>query len=125
MYSKLPNLVLGFHGCKQDTYDKVISNGETLKESDNKYDWLGHGIYFWEQNYQRAYEWAINKYGDNAAVIGAVIDLGYCLNLTDSASADILREGYKILKYRCVGLSNICYTPVDKFFQDGLWGFPS
>lgn len=75
---------------------------QELKKSSNTYDWLGNGIYFWEQNYQRAYEWAVNRYGtDDAAVIGAIIDLGYCLNLTESASAEILRKGYKILKIRC------------------------
>ena len=102
MYKKLPNLVIGFHGCQYNVFKDVIINGQPLKKSSNSYDWLGNGIYFWEQNYQRAYEWAINRYGtDDAAVIGAVIDLGYCLNLTDSASADILRKGYEILKIRC------------------------
>lgn len=102
MYRKLPNLVLGFHGCHYDVFEDVILNGGHLKKSDNSYDWLGSGIYFWEQNYQRALEWAVNRHGkNNAAVIGAVIDLGYCLNLTDSASSDILRRGYEILKIRC------------------------
>lgn len=101
MYSKLPNLVLGFHGCHRDVFESVVINGNNLQKSNNSYDWLGSGIYFWEQNYQRAYEWAVNRHGEaNAAVIGAVIDLGYCLNLTDSASSDILRRGYEILKLR-------------------------
>ena len=101
MYTKLPNLVLGFHGCHRDVFENVIVKGESLKESNNSYDWLGNGIYFWEQNYQRACEWANNRYGKNAAVIGAVIDLGYCLNLTDSAASDKLRRGYELLKLRC------------------------
>ncbi len=101
MYSKLPNLILGFHGCKRAVYDKVIIGGEPLNKSYNSYDWLGNGIYFWEQNYKRAEEWAQNRYGADGAVIGAVIDLGFCLNLTDSFSADILREGYQLLLYRC------------------------
>ena len=101
MYQKLPNLVLGFHGCSKSVFESVVYQGEALKASENEYDWLGHGIYFWEQNYQRAFEWAINRYGDDGAVVGAVIDLGYCLNLTDSFSAQILRNGYEILKIRC------------------------
>lgn len=107
MYKKLPNLVLGFHGCHRTVFDKVIKEGQPLRQSDNSYDWLGNGIYFWEQNFQRAYEWAINRYGEHdGQVIGAVIDLGYCLNLTDSASADILRKGYEILKLRCDAVGN-------------------
>ena len=98
MYEKLPNLVIGFHGCSKETYNKVINEHEELKESNNAYDWLGSGIYFWENNLARAQEWAYIHYKENAAVIGAVLDLGYCLNLTDSASEDILKEGYKTLK---------------------------
>lgn len=102
MYSKLPNLVIGFHGCHKDVFDKVIHKGEHLKASSNSYDWLGNGIYFWEQNYERAYTWAFNRYGEDGAVIGAVLDLGYCLNLTDSASNSVLLMGYKLLKLRCM-----------------------
>ena len=102
MYQNLPNLVLGFHGCHKDVFANVIQRGGALKASDNAYDWLGNGIYFWEQNYARAYEWAQQRNGkENAAVIGAVIDLGHCLNLTDSAASDILRMGYSLLKLHC------------------------
>ena len=102
MYQKLPNLVLGFHGCDQSTFERVIYRGESLTKSQNVYDWLGNGIYFWEQNLQRAKEWAAqNRRIKNPAVIGAVIDLGRCLNLTDSASSDILRQGYELLKVYC------------------------
>lgn len=101
MYTKLPNLVIAFHGCEKDVFNSVIFKGEEMKRSENKYDWLGNGIYFWEQNYQRALEWAKNRYKKEAAVIGAVIDLGYCLNLTDSASIETLKQGYDLLKVRC------------------------
>ena len=51
MYSTLPTFVLGFHGCDIETRDKIISGKTTLKPSENSYDWLGNGIYFWE-NYR-------------------------------------------------------------------------
>lgn len=101
MYEKLPNLVIGFHGCSLEVYEKVIHHQEDLKGSENDYDWLGHGIYFWENNLERAREWAVRRYHDGARVVGAVIDLGYCLNLTDSASENYLRQGYELLKARC------------------------
>lgn len=85
----------------KEVYEKVFVHGEPLKASDNKYDWLGNGIYFWEQNLERAIEWAKRRYGDTAAVVGAVLDLGYCLNLTDSFSSEYLKKGYEILKARC------------------------
>lgn len=73
MYEKLPNLVLGFHGCDIETFEKVLFYHENLKASDNTYDWLGNGMYFWENSYQRAYDWASNnpKY-DKPAVFANV-----------------------------------------------------
>ena len=71
-----------------------------MKPSENTYDWLGHGIYFWEHNYQRALEWAQQSPKvEHPAVIGAVIDLGYCLNLTDSASTDYLKIRVSVIVY--------------------------
>ena len=100
MYEKLPNLVFGFHGCNRETFENVLFHQEELQKSANKYDWLGNGIYFWENSYQRAYDWAKQKY-NQPAVLGAVIDLGRCLNLTDYHASDILKRGYDILKFRC------------------------
>ncbi|MBR1692461.1 MAG: hypothetical protein IJ711_06755 [Lachnospiraceae bacterium] len=97
MYSKLPNLVMGFHGCSDDTYQAVLFNNQHLKRSENKYDWLGNGIYFWENSYERAVEWATEKYGDSGMVIGAILDLGNCLNLTDYHSTAVLKLGYELL----------------------------
>ena len=101
MYSKLPNLILGFHGCDYSTLEKVVFHGEPMHASENDYDWLGHGMYFWEQNFERAFAWAQEQvkrgvYG-KPAVIGAVIDLGNCLNLMDSASIGIVKEEYELL----------------------------
>lgn len=110
MYSNLPNLVLAFHGCDEETYKKVLYDHEPLLPSINSYDWLGNGIYFWENSFSRAQEWAMDyckrnhkKYPDKEmkkpAVIGAVIALGHCLNLTDYGSAEVLKNGYDILAY--------------------------
>ena len=94
--------MFGFHGCDKTVFDQVIKNGIPMKKSQNSYDWLGHGIYFWENNYQRALEWAkASPKIKEPAVIGAVIDLGYCLNVTDSGSIEFLKRGYEILKIRC------------------------
>lgn len=109
MYSNLPNLIIGFHGCDSSTYENVLYKHERLLASHNPYDWLGNGIYFWENSLARAEEWAIsycNRYNQKnpdkepkkPAVIGAVITLGHCLNLTDYGSSDILKTGYEILK---------------------------
>ncbi|KAB7789604.1 hypothetical protein [Bifidobacterium leontopitheci] len=102
MYSKLPQLVLGFHGCDKSVRDEVVARGGALVSSQNNYDWLGNGVYFWEQNCERAYEWASQqvKWGkvQQPAVIGAVIDLGHCLNLMDSRYLNLLADEYVALK---------------------------
>lgn len=94
MYSKIPNLIIGFHGCDKHICERVLRGVEKLKASENQYDWLGNGIYFWEQNLERAHEWAEYKYKEDAAVLGAILDLGSCLNLADSASNEILKSAY-------------------------------
>jgi hypothetical protein len=108
MYSTLPHFVLGFHGCDQAVADAVISTQDShLIASKNKWDWLGHGIYFWEQNYHRALEWAHylkenpQKMSANKkpiktpGVIGAIIDLRKCLNLLDGKSIDIVAGAHE------------------------------
>ncbi len=104
MYSKLPNLVIAFHGCDIETYENVLYKHQHLTSSNNDYDWLGNGIYFWEQNLERAWQWANDKARNvksgtkTPAVIGAVIDLGCCLNLTDGKSINILKKQYEIFE---------------------------
>ena len=110
MYSNLPNLIIGFHGCDLSTYEKVLYKHEGLRASHNSYDWLGNGIYFWENSLDRAEEWAKsycdryngkhpNEEPKKPAVIGVVLSLGHCLDLTDYGSSSILKNGYEILKY--------------------------
>lgn len=108
MYSKRPNLVLGFHGCDEKIADSVISGECFMNESTNDYDWLGNGIYFWEHNLTRAIKFAVeqkNRYSingkpkvDNPAIIGAVIDLGFCLDLLDSENLLIVKHSYDTLR---------------------------
>ena len=78
LYANRPNLTIGFHGCDQSVVDKVIAGEENLLASKNDYDWLDNGIYFWEDNEERALEWAVemskrmNSTIKSPAVIGAV-----------------------------------------------------
>lgn len=66
-----------------------------LKTSANAWDWLGEGAYFWESDPQRGYEWAKERYGqEECCVIGAVINLGNCLDLMSRFSLDVLGSAY-------------------------------
>jgi len=105
-YSRLPAFVLGFHGCDRALAKRVVCIRQHLKPSENEYDWLGHGIYFWENNPVRAMGWAkeqslrARRKGKRfePAVIGAVIDLGKCLDLLNAASIELVERAYDYLK---------------------------
>lgn len=92
-------MVVAYHGCDRSVVDSVMAGG-TLKQSENDYDWLGTGIYFWEQGPGRALEWAKNqkKRGriSTPAVLGAVIQLGNCLDLLDVEMTKQLKAVYPI-----------------------------
>jgi hypothetical protein len=75
-------IVLAYHGCTIETARNLLG-GSPFQVSNNKYDWLGTGAYFWEWDYVRAYEWAKENKGEkDASVVGAAIELGNCLDLT-------------------------------------------
>ena len=81
---------------------RAIKQGSHLSNSENDYDWLGHGIYFWEGSYDRALEWAKkNPKVKNPAVIGAFIKLGNCIDLLDSEHLEQVSSTYEILKSEC------------------------
>lgn len=106
MYQRLPNWVLGFHGTDKETVNKILNDPKGhLKASENKFDWLGYGIYFWENDPVRALEYSQERMRRNGitdqepAVIGAVIDLGLCLNMFDQPALQELSLAHFDLKY--------------------------
>ena len=113
IYQNNPQMVLGFHGCDKSVVEKILqSNAEHLKPSKKDFDWLGSGIYFWLNDPQRAYEWACQKQRRSPkeitepAVIGAIIDLGVCLNFCERESILLLQRSYEEIKksYEEIGL---------------------
>lgn len=106
-YEFQPAFILGFHGCDA-TVGEALLRGEIqhLNRSENDYDWLGSGIYFWEGNPTRALQFAQeraqgrrNSQGDirEPFVLGAVINLKRCLNLADSGAIAQAQGVYQIL----------------------------
>jgi hypothetical protein len=89
---------LGYHGCRRNVGEAILRGDKPhLKPSDNPWDWLGKGIYFWEADPIRGYEWAsahCKAAGDEPFVIGAVIHLGNSLNLMDRTSLETLKKTY-------------------------------
>ena len=88
----------------------ALTGSSDLLQSDGDYDWLGPGIYFWESDPVRAREWADDKVDRlkfaEPFVIGAVIDLGNCLDLLVRENLNLLRVAYDSLAafHRDIGL---------------------
>jgi hypothetical protein len=78
-----------------ETSERLLRN-EPFRTSDNGYDWLGSGAYFWEANPDRALEWARQHRPSGPAVVGAVIDPGFCLDLITSNGTSALASAYQL-----------------------------
>lgn len=102
-----PFEVIGFHSCDREVGLAILNGDDELKPSDNDWDWLGNGIYFWEQNPYRALDYAIkcakrqqfNKVRIKTPfVLGAIIELGNCFNLVTPDALNLLTETYRDLE---------------------------
>lgn len=86
----------GYHGCDRRVADQLLA-GDPFIPSSNSWDWLGNGIYFWEYGPDRAYRWAEQQPRiERPAVLGAVIQLGRCLDLLDTRFTRDLEEFYPV-----------------------------
>ncbi len=110
-----------FYSCDKKLAMDVLTGKKDLKKSTNLWDWLGNGVYFWEQNPSRAWEYASeNSKGDQfnktkietPFVLGAIVELGICLNLIDQDGIQIVEEAYKGLE-KTISEANLI-MPVNK-----------
>jgi hypothetical protein len=99
-----------FYGCDRSLALKVLHGEEEIKPSDNAWDWLGSGIYFWEYNPLRALTYVQevakgtqkNKKKINTPfVLGAIVSLGECLNLVEPEAISMLQKSYDDFKLMC------------------------
>ena len=89
--------IYGFHGCSREDAENILLSFE-LRESANDFEWLGKGFYFWEDDPQRALDWAYARRKENPTVLGAIINPAQCLDLASSDGARLLRRAYEKLK---------------------------
>jgi len=103
------SFVLGYHGCDRAVAHALIG-GDDFRYETNEWDWLGSGVYFWESNPLRGIEYAyeLKAYPrktkgsvSEPAVVGAVIDLGLCLDLTSSMGIRTLKTSYEYFVMFC------------------------
>ncbi len=84
---------------------RIVNGQEQQRPSENEHDWLGGGYYFWEDSRARALQWAQDhkKEGklETPGVLGAIIDLGNCLNLIDTEYLELVKTAYKVYLDLC------------------------
>jgi hypothetical protein len=96
------SFVLDYHGCDKAVGERILT-GQPFKQSNNDYDWLGPGIYFWEANPLRGLDFAREARKRSTSsikqpfVIGAVISLGLCLDLTTTSGIEQVRTAHRDL----------------------------
>jgi hypothetical protein len=88
-----PVTILGYHGTSRAVAEQILQHG--YQPSRNDYDWLGDGIYFWQDAPRRAWEWAERLLGIDAAVLVSKIELGNCLDFVDIDAPRILSKYYE------------------------------
>jgi hypothetical protein len=84
--------VHGYHGTKKECVGSILSGG--FRPSRNEYDWLGDGVYFFQDAPTRAWEWATSEFGNEAAVVGSLIRLEGCMDLLDIEWFSALAHAY-------------------------------
>lgn len=101
--------VFGYHGTSAESAQAILEPGEKNTErflfSENDTDWLGKGVYFFQDAPFRAREWPKVRFPpprrtENPVVLCAEIDLTNCLDLIDIEAARIIAQRYGILEER-------------------------
>ncbi len=88
--------VYAYHGTSQTKAASILQNG--FLASDNDYDWLGTGIYFFQDAPMRAKQWATEQHPNEPAVICARIHLDNCVDLFDVKWFPILKNIYNLFR---------------------------
>lgn len=118
-------LVVGYHGCDRRTAEALIS-GQLLElePSDNPYDWLGPGVYFFQDDWRRALFFAqtsaenpqrrfTKRLITSPYVVGAVMKLSIVLDVSTQDGIDAFRTSYDSLKTAGVTLKRNTQSQAD------------
>jgi hypothetical protein len=101
---KYDRTVIAYHGCDAKTAERLL-RGEPFKKSQNDYDWLGEGIYFWEYGADRALQFARDQQARGKVrtptVIGALLQLGNCFDLMDTRFTEELADAFTTFRDYC------------------------
>lgn len=86
-----PYMYIGYHGTSRDSAEKIRLTG--FRPSVREEDWLGSGVYFFENDFLLAKAWCskVKKYGTNWAILRCKICADTVLDL-------LTEEGYEAFR---------------------------
>jgi hypothetical protein len=90
--------VVGYHGTSTANAIAILDRG--FRVSDNDYDWLGEGVYFFQDAPLRAWQWAAEQHPQDPAVIRSVIRLENAIDLFDIKWFPVLKSAYQTFKQK-------------------------
>lgn len=103
-------LVVAYHGCDVTVRDALVKGDiKALTPSNNKYDWLGPGVYFFENDLVRAQQFAQAAHDNpdklytkhpiaTPSVVGAVLRISRWLDMTTQLGMDNWLSAFKSLE---------------------------
>lgn len=86
---------IGYHGTRLEYAQKILD--EDFRPSENSWEWLGHGVYFWQDAPDRAFGWAKewhsrSGYEGPIAVVAARIQLFDFVDLLDQTGMRLVKD---------------------------------
>jgi hypothetical protein len=97
-------MVIAYHGCDEQVASRLLA-GEPFRKSNNDFDWLGEGVYFWEYGLDRALQFAHEQRTrgkvERPAVVGALLRLGNCFDLMDTRFTAELGNAFPAFRAKC------------------------
>jgi hypothetical protein len=92
--------VFGYHGTTLSAAKAIMADPMQFQSSTSEGDWLGQGIYFFENSFRKGTEWALRTFdkcsrlgdAEAPAVLGCEIDLSNCLDLCDPRHSEDLQS---------------------------------
>ena len=112
-------VIIAYHGCSREVAESLVA-GQDFIQSSRSYDWLGGGVYFWEDDPLRAYDWALNRRPASPSVVGVAVELGECLDLTKQSGARAVQRIYNVYRneQQLLGIA----LPVNRDAPSGVRG---
>lgn len=120
-------IAIGYHGCDRELGERILSGETELRPSTNEYDWLAEGVYLWENDMERGFQWArlLQRHGKKSRhpirhpfVLGVVVELGNGLDLLRAEPIRLVRDAYQALKQAHEETGQI--MPVNKLVKGEL-----